>query len=60
MYVFFILIWRFLTLYVQYSLNQTINIFFPENLVDSTIRVNTTGTGKREEGALLNENICDS
>ena len=33
---------------------------FPFALVDSAIQENATGTGNREKGALVNENICDS
>lgn len=35
-------------------------IFFSiQNLVDRAIQKNATGTRNREEGALLNESICD-
>ena len=56
----FILTWRILALYKQYSLNKAINIFSLENLVNCTTQENGTCTGNREEGTLLNENICDS
>ena len=58
--MFFILIQYILALYIQYNLNKAINIFFPQNLADSVIKENATGTGNGEEGALLNENISDS
>ena len=48
-----------LALYMQYNLNKAINIFSLQNLVDSVIQENGTGTGNSEEGALLNENISD-
>ena len=59
-YVFFILIWRILALYIKYGLAKVINIFSLWNLVDNAVQENATGIGNNKEGALLNENICDS
>ena len=58
--MFFILIWRILALYIKYGLAKVINIFSLWNLVDNAVQENATGIGNNKEGALLNENICDS